>query len=146
MNRDDEPVAAPDVLHALPEFPLPAALWPNILATFARRRRRRRAAAAGFGVAATIALALVAYRAGPAAPDAVAGMQHESLVLQHRWRAGAQPASPWPAELRRVDASLQLAYDRGAETAEITALWQRRNDLLRILIASQDDALAVTRL
>ncbi len=75
----------------------------------------------------------------------VAAWQKESQTLESEWLRIANPG-PGPvslsgmARLRAIDATLQAAYDRGADAGEISPLWQQRNRALRGLIASVHDS------
>ena len=140
------------VLAELPEFAPDDALWPRIAAAHAKAsnvpvmRPRRRWP---FAVAAAAAIAIVAVAVGPRvdrAPRLSEG-QRESQTLEREWQALA-PATAQPAKLARlhvIDATLQSAYDRGAQTNELAPLWKERNDALRgLILAARSDA--VTRI
>ena len=107
-------------LAALPEPPLPPALWPRLhLARVRQRERRRRIIAGSMAVLALVALPFVYTRlvVPPAAsPDTFA----------------AAPRAPLHEEpLRVVDRELQRAYERGASEQELQQLWQRRQAIAR---------------
>jgi hypothetical protein len=141
------------VLADLPVFAPDAELWPRIVAAHAKQRRVRAprrwiafAAAAAVVVAAIIVLPRWT-APKPGEPLAAEGLR-ESQALEREWHA-LTPASARPtvdlARLRVIDAALQAAYDRGADTDELAPLWQQRNEALRglILIAQAD---TVTRI
>lgn len=116
-------------LGALPEPPLPAALWPRV-ARARRRQLARRRIALGGGVAALFALLVLPGRSpDPATPPP---MDTAGVVAS----APGAPARPAPsldqhARLRILDRELQAAYRRGSGQAEIAQLWQARAALLR---------------
>ena len=111
-------------LHALPEVPLPDALWQRVEAGRRQKMRRRKL---GAGIAA---LALVAVMATPLlSADA---HWHPMSAQGERWIAH-QPANgkrDIQAELRALDQALQAAYDRGASDAEIAPMWVAREAVL----------------
>jgi len=127
----------------LPVFTPAANLWPRIAAAHARnerqKRRRRVLAGAGGAAAAAIlgaAVLLLPQRASP--PPVVADDQRESQTLESQWQHLAASTSPSPSglsRLRSIDATLQAAYDRGAQADELASLWRQRNAALRGLIA-----------
>lgn len=129
-------------LRALPVFAPNPALWTRILAAQHARTRRRRWLQGSFAAAAAIALLVTAWRlSGPLATvhDDLAATQLESRALQGQWRDIPDPgpiATAGMTRLRAIDATLQAAYDRGANEGEVAPLWQQRNRALRELIAS----------
>ena len=140
-------------LAALPEFMPDAALWPRVQAAHQRRLRLRTIRRAGFGSA--IAAVLVAIVISmPRAPDQtartrLAARQQESHALERKWQdmRGDAPDDPIArANVRLVDRALQAAYDRGATPAELALLWQKRNEVLRGLVAQYQGSIAVTRI
>jgi len=50
------------------------------------------------------------------------------------------------AELARIDAALQSAYDRGAATNELVPLWKQRSDLLGALLTARQQQVTLTRI
>jgi hypothetical protein len=143
------------VLHRLgdlPEFEPDEALYTRICAAHRRRRHARHlrwlvlpAAAA----AALVGAVLLLPRASTPVADNVIAWQRESQSLEQEWHAlgnaGIVDAAA-RANVRRIDHALQAAYDRGAAADELAALWQRRSEALRGLIAHHHDALAVTQI
>ena len=99
-------------LSELPD-PEPAApLFGRIMASRSRRRRRRR-----IGIAAALLLGCAAL--WPALRPGLAPAELE-LAAQ----------APEDLRLLLLDRRLQAAYDRGADRAEIAALWEARARLL----------------
>ncbi|MGN6519715.1 MAG: hypothetical protein ACTHK2_09860 [Dokdonella sp.] len=129
----------------LPEFAPDPALWSRIVAAQQRRASRRRwqRAVVGGALAASIAAALLVGVPvlAPVVPSGTIAMQDESRALEDEWRrlAGTQAAALGSTRLRAIDAELQAAYDRGAATDELSALWQQRNRALQGLIAAMQD-------
>lgn len=112
-----------DELHALPEIPLPDALWQRVDSGRRQKMRRRKAFV---GVAS---LALVAVMAVPLLAPQFIGedvARSESMAV-HQAVHSEQDVY---AELRAIDRALQAAYDRGASDAEIAPMWVARNILL----------------
>jgi hypothetical protein len=134
----------------LPVFEPDAGLWPRIVAAHAAAKApRRRPARWLVGAAAAAAVVAMLIAVTPRAPveSALAESQRESQSLEREWQALA-PATAQPAKLARlhvIDATLQSAYDRGAQTNELAPLWKERNDALRgLILAARSDA--VTRI
>jgi hypothetical protein len=131
-------------LRALPQFEAPAALWLRIEAQ--RRARRRRGWLVGVGVAASLLMAALLLRHESAAPqtsDTLAALvaRVQALELQAARTRGdvaalAPAALSAEAELARVDAELQQAYNRGATASELERLWRTRAELLDTLVAA----------
>jgi hypothetical protein len=127
----------------LPVFAPSASLWRRIAAAQTVRERRawqrRISAAVGGALAAAIlgaAVLLLPQRAP--LPPAVADGQRESQTLESQWQQLAASTAPGPgglSRLRSIDATLQAAYDRGADADELAPLWRQRNEALRGLIA-----------
>jgi hypothetical protein len=154
-----QPVNGADAPHPLlldlPVFEPDASLWPRIVAAHAAAKApRRRPVRWILGAAAAAAVVVTLLAIVPRAPieprasePALTESQHESQSLEREWQAlspaGAQPAGL--ARLHVIDATLQSAYDRGAEADELRPLWQQRNDALRgLILAARGDA--VTRI
>ena len=145
----------PPVLDGLPEFTPDAALWSRIESARRQQLGHRRWTRAGgsLAAAAVFAAALVVLpRPTPVAPDALAGRLQQSQALEQEWsRLDPQPAlaagmPPGSVSLRRIDAALQAAYDRGAGDEELAPLWEARNQALRVLIESRRDAVVTVRI
>jgi len=118
-------------LGALPEPPLPADLWPRVARARQRQLANRRAALGG-GAALLVALLVVPFQfrgdAGLPGRDSAAIAVADPVSAnagQVRDFAAADPN----AQLRILDRELQAAYQDGAGTAQIEALWQARADL-----------------
>ncbi|KAF1712979.1 hypothetical protein CSC73_01460 [Pseudoxanthomonas sacheonensis] len=108
-------------LHALPEIPLPDALWRRV---DAKRRQKLQRRKLGAGIAT---LALAAVMAAPLLAPMFAGAGRtpgERIAARPSMQHDAQ------AELRALDHALQAAYDRGASDAEIAPMWVARDALL----------------
>lgn len=110
-------------LGALPEPPLPGDLWPRVARARQRQLANRRAALGG-GAALLVALLVVPFQfrgdgdqPGPAVDGPVTAV------------ADALPATDPNAQLRILDRELQAAYQAGAGSDQIDALWQARADL-----------------
>lgn len=142
-------------LRELPEFDPDPGLWPRIehargQVLLARRQRLGWIAGA---LAATLAgvAALPLLQPGQPVVDDATVWQQRSAVLETEWQA-LQRSTPGDlrtrAELMMIDKALQSAYDRGADTRELTPLWKQRSEALRSLINTSDDhqAVAVTRI
>lgn len=117
-------------LAALPEAPLPDALWQRLETGRKRQLRRRRQ---GLGLVALAVVALIAMPVFGPLPTGSGAMREVATV------------SPLPhpgddqvrAELRALDQALQAAYDRGATDAEIAPMWVTRAALLAGMPSSQ---------
>ncbi len=130
-------------LHRLPALAPDPALWARVqvarTAQLRSHRRWRNGLALTTTVAAAVGVAILLapqVEPLPPVPSAIAADQRESRDLQAEWLRvsdGAVPARP-ASRLRAIDASLQAAYDRGAEEEELAPLWQQRNRALRGLI------------
>jgi len=105
----------------------------------------------GRSAAAAVVAAIVAVPkltgTKPGEPLAVEG-QRESQALEREWHS-LTPVSARPsvdvARLRIIDAALQSAYDRGADSDELAPLWKERNEALRgLILTAQADT--VTRI
>jgi hypothetical protein len=142
------------VLAELPVFAPGAGLWTRIAAEHARRKatpRPRRWIGVAAAAAAAVVVAIVAVPrltgTKPGAPIALEG-QRESQALEREWHS-LTPVSARPsvdlARLRGIDAALQSAYDRGANSDELAPLWKERNEALRgLILTAQADT--VTRI
>jgi hypothetical protein len=132
---------------ALPVFAPDPALWQRIAAEHRRRvaARRRKLGVVGLAAAAVLALVVGLPLRPPSASAPSVEMtdgQRESQALESEWqRVAATPrqAVGGLARVRVIDAALQSAYDRGAQSDELTTLWRQRNDALRGLIAGVQD-------
>ncbi|HEX7803383.1 MAG TPA: hypothetical protein VF471_11580 [Pseudoxanthomonas sp.] len=109
-------------LNALPEAPLPDALWQRV----DRRRRQkfaRRKLGVGAGVfalAGVLAFELLLPTAGPDSAE----KQQVAAIEPMPAQSGAE------ADIRAIDHALQAAYDRGASDAEVAPIWAARAALL----------------
>lgn len=118
-----EPTRVHEQLHALPEIPLPDALWRRV---DAKRRQKLRRRKLGVGI---VALALATAMATPLLIPMFAGADrapNERIAVHPPMRAEHDVQ----AELRALDHALQAAYDRGASDAEIAPMWVARDALL----------------
>ena len=144
-----------EIVQRLPRSAEPAQLgadlWPRIAAAHLTRQRRRRVLRlAGGGLAAAallvVALAVPAWLARPA-PAVDWQARAQALEIQLNALAARGEADGFvDAELARIDASLQAAYDRGAPATEITPLWKQRSDLLGALLAARQRQVRLTRI
>ena len=118
-------------LEALPEAPLPDALWPRVAAARRRQVARRRLVLCG-GVAVALALLVLPPRLGdfglPATGDP--GIAND-IASTGDMPARAPVASDPDARLRILDRELQAAYRRGSDASAIAQLWEARDALLR---------------
>jgi len=110
-------------LQALPEIPLPDALWQRVDSGRRQKLRRRKL------VAGIASLALVAVMATPLLAPLLADVdaEQDDPLVAH------QPANDrhdTRADLHVLDHALQAAYDRGASDAEIAPMWVAREALL----------------
>jgi hypothetical protein len=138
------PEGARATLAALPQFEPSAALWLRIEAQHRARQRRRWAV--GIGLAASVLGAVLLLRReamAPATPDALTALvaRVQALELEAaRTRSDAAMLAPAAlsaeAELARIDAELQQAYDRGAAAVELERLWRARAELLDTLVTA----------
>ncbi|MDX1570233.1 MAG: hypothetical protein R3200_07090 [Xanthomonadales bacterium] len=139
-----------NVLARLPSEDLPDHLWSRILETHhATRRLRRRRLGVGGGLFAVIviSLALVFRGADVPATDRLAELQARGQLLEERAinytiaGSGLSPAArielgETRAAILNLDQALALAYAEDRPDAEITALWERRVELLGRLLAT----------
>lgn len=110
-------------LQALPEIPLPDALWQRVDSGRRQKLRRRKL------VAGIASLALVAVMATPLLAPLLVDVdaEQDDPLVAH------QPANDrhdTQADLHVLDHALQAAYDRGASDAEIAPMWVAREALL----------------
>ena len=110
-------------LRALPEIPLPDALWRRVEAGCRQKMRRRKI---GAGIATLALAALVA-------TPLLAPLFTDVDAAQGEPLAAYQPANDQrdiQADLHVLDQALQAAYDRGASDAEVAPMWVAREALL----------------
>ena len=126
-------------------------LWPRIAqAHLARQQRRRRQRWTGAGLAAAALLALAVL--GPvwlAKPTPAIDWQARAQALEIQLNALAARGDAngtVDAELVRIDAALQAAYDRSAPANELTPLWKQRSDLLGTLLSARQQQVRLTRI
>jgi hypothetical protein len=128
-----------------------ADLWPRIAAAHLARQRRRhvqRWAGGALAAAALLALAVT----GPAwlaRPTPAVDWQARAQALEIQLNALAARGDAngtVDAELVRIDASLQAAYDRGAPSNELIPLWKQRSDLLGALLSARQQQVRLTRI
>ncbi len=110
-------------LQALPEIPLPDALWQRVDSGRRQKLRRRKL------VAGIASLALVAVMATPLLAPLLVDVdaEQDDPLVAH------QPANDrhdTQADLHVLDHALQAAYARGASDAEIAPMWVAREALL----------------
>lgn len=112
-------------LDALPDIPLPDALWLRVDACRRMQQRRRKAGVAIAALAALLA-AIPVLRIGDPGPA-----QRGQAVVARSTQATSSAASPRDidAQLRALDQALQAAYARSATDAEIAPMWVARNAL-----------------
>lgn len=117
----DDRIRLSQALSALPDPEPPPPLFGRIMASRTRRRRQRRWAA----VAAAVVGAALLWP-----------LLHVPLAPQPALQLAEQAPQGADLSLRLIDRRLQTAYDRGADAAEIAALWEAR---ARLLQADQRD-------
>jgi len=105
---------------------------------------------AGFGLAAAavfaLALAVPAWLM-KAAPAVDWQARAQALEVQlNAVAARSDNNGVVDAELARIDAALQSAYDRGAATNELVPLWKQRSDLLSALLTARQQQVTLTRI
>jgi len=128
-----------------------ADLWPRIAAAQLQRLRRRRVRRlAGFGLAAAavvaVALAVPAWLV-KSAPAVDWQARAQALEVQlNAVAARSDNNGVVDAELARIDAALQSAYDRGAAKNELVPLWKQRSDLLGALLTARQQQVTLTRI
>jgi len=128
-----------------------ADLWPRIAAAHLQRLRRRRVRRlAGYGLAAAavvaVALAVPAWLV-KSAPAVDWQARAQALEVQlDAMAARSDNNGVVDAELARIDAALQSAYDRGAAKNELVPLWKQRSDLLGALLTARQQQVTLTRI
>lgn len=117
MNQTEQSIR--ERLAALPEVPLPEALWQRV---DARRRRKlfQRKLVAGAGVFALVGVFAFKLLLPAWQPAEVRTPQLATVA--------ALPDAQ--ADIRAIDHALQAAYDRGASDAEVAPIWAARAALL----------------
>jgi hypothetical protein len=147
------PEAARRALSRLPEFEPPARLRERVRAGW--RERARRPLWLGAALAASLALLALVPRQPPSTPTAageLATWQARSQALEAELYGVRAAAAATPgrlageAELARLDAALQAAYDRGAGNDELVPLWRARADALQTLVTAYRLPDAVVRI
>ena len=128
-----------------------ADLWPCIAATHLQRLRRRRTRRlAGFGLAAAAVVAVtIAVPAWLVKSAPAVDWQARAQALEVQLNAVAARSDSngvVDAELARIDAALQSAYDRGAAKNELVPLWKQRSDLLGALLTARQQQVTLTRI
>ena len=119
----EHPDRVREQLGALPEVPLPDALWPRVEALRNSKMSRRKWGASAATMAFVALMAIPLLR--PMSVDI--GVEGNESVIASR----TAPALPdVQAEVRALDRALQAAYDRGASDAEIAPMWVARDALL----------------
>ncbi|MEO8365524.1 MAG: hypothetical protein ABI538_04885 [Pseudoxanthomonas sp.] len=110
-------------LHALPDIPLPDALWQRVEAGRQQKMRRRKL---GAGI---VSLALVTAMATPLIVPLLTGAdtRRDEPVVAYQPANGQRDIQ---ADLHVLDQALQAAYDRGASDAEVAPMWVARKALL----------------
>lgn len=149
-----DPPASP-LLGDLPEFAPDAALWTRIAEARRRQLGRRRFARVGGSLAAAVLFAaaiVILPRPAPVAPDPATDLTawlHQSQALEQEWsrlEPSPEAARGLRSPLRRIDAALQAAYDRGASDEELAPLWEARSKALRAMIDNRQDAVVTLRI
>lgn len=134
-------------LPALPEFEPAADLWSRIERRHARRRRTRwLSGAVGVTAVALLAVAVLKVPEPHSASDLLAQQRTDTVQLEQDWQTLARDGADGYAQLRPLDVALQQAYDRHADGAELSVLWNQRNQLLRELIRGRRDNAALDAL
>ena len=114
-------------LNALPEVPLPEALWQRV-----ERRRRSRLVrnrlAASVTAFALVGLLSFKLLLPTVEHDGVEKGQEEAQQVAATSLVPAQADAQ--ADIRAIDHALQTAYDRGATDAEVAPIWAAREALL----------------
>ncbi|PZQ14782.1 MAG: hypothetical protein DI564_09775 [Rhodanobacter denitrificans] len=149
-----DPPASP-LLGGLPELAPDPALWSRIADARRRQLGRRRFARAGGSLAAAVLFAaaiVILPRPAPVAPDSATDLSawlQQSQALEQEWsrlESSSEAARGLRSPLRRIDAALQAAYDRGASDEELAPLWEARSKALRAMIDNRHDAVATLRI
>lgn len=125
----------------LPEFEPSADLWSRIERRHLQRQRQRRVRRSSAAIAAVLLLAVGVTNWWPQATvgdDALSLQRREALQLEQDWQALVRDdAANGYVQLHPVDHALQLAYDRHADSQELTHLWGERVRVLREMIQSR---------
>ena len=130
---------------ALPEFEPSADLWLRIERRHARRRRTRwLSSVVGLAAVALLAVAMLKFPEPHLASDLLAQQRLDTVQLEQDWQTLTRDGADGYAQLRPLDVALQQAYDRHADGAELSGLWNQRNQLLRELIRGRRDGAAPT--
>ncbi|MGB4858228.1 MAG: hypothetical protein WBP11_02765 [Dokdonella sp.] len=134
-------------LPALPEFEPAADLWSRIEQRHARRRQTRWLGGA-VGVASVALLAVAVFKVPEphSTGDRLYQQRADTGQLEQEWQTLVGDGADGYAQLRPLDVALQQAYDRHADGAELSLLWNQRNQLLRELIRGRRDNVAVDAL
>lgn len=120
MNQTEQRIR--DRLAALPEVPLPEALWQRV---DARRRRKLFQRKLGVGAGVFALAGVLAFKL------LLPALQSDEAHAPQLVAAAALPAlSDAQADIRAIDQALQAAYDRGASDAEVAPIWAARAALL----------------
>jgi hypothetical protein len=143
-----------DILERLPAGAetahLSADLWPRIATAHLQRQRRRRVQRfLGTGMAAAALLTVAFVIPWQAKPGSPVDWQARAQALEIQLNTLSAPRdgnNVLDAELARIDAALQSAYDRGAATNELVPLWKQRSDLLGALLISRQQQVTLTRI
>jgi hypothetical protein len=134
----------------------PADLWSRIADAQRRRVQRARARRRAIWIAACgvvitgVAVSLALWFDRPEQVDWQARAQALELQLHALDASGA--AHPLnvviqaQSELALLDAALQAAYDEGADTAHLNALWKRRSELLGALLRARQQNMEISRI
>ncbi len=110
-------------LQALPEIPLPDALWQRV-DSGRRQKLRQRKLVVGVASLALVAV-MVTPLLAPLLVDVDAGQGEPFVAYQP-----ANDRHDIQADLHVLDQALQAAYDRGASDAEVAPMWVAREALL----------------
>lgn len=120
MNQTEQRIR--ERLAALPEVPLPEALWQRV---DSRRRRKLLQRKLGVGAGVFALAGVLAFKL------LLPALQPGEAHAPQRVAAAALPAlSDAQADIRAIDQALQAAYDRGASDAEVAPIWAARAALL----------------
>jgi hypothetical protein len=140
------------LLMQLPEFEPDSGLWSRIEFAHQRRcltQRKRRLTWAGAGLAAACAVVALLPIFSQPSGDSLAAWQERSQELERQWQSQVSSGlqSRVHPQLRMIDADLQAAYDRNADSNELLQLWKLRSSVLsEMLVNPQDTTPLVTRI